>query len=102
MTQSHFHAAPAGRPGPAAELVRALQRENEQLREALSSRIVIEQAKGAMCARFGLAPDEAFAVLRGLARSQQRKLHEFAAEVVKNGGCLDGDVVDSRRSVAWS
>ena len=32
----------------ALELVRALRRENEQLREAPNTRIVIEQAKGAI------------------------------------------------------
>jgi AmiR/NasT family two-component response regulator len=78
---------------PMVELVRALQAENEQLRTALESGIVIEQAKGALSARFGLRPDEAFELLRGLARSQRRNLHDFAAEVLANGGRLHGDVV---------
>jgi AmiR/NasT family two-component response regulator len=78
---------------PARELVRALEQENEQLRNALESRVVIEQAKGALSARLGILPEEAFELLRGLARSQRRKLQEFAAEVVQNRGRLDGDVV---------
>jgi hypothetical protein len=71
------------------ELVRSLQEENAQLREALASRIVIEQAKGAVSARFGILPDEAFELIRGLSRSQRRPLQDFAAEVVRNGGTLD-------------
>jgi hypothetical protein len=60
--------------------------------EAFESRIVIEQAKGAMSARFGLTPHEAFHLLHGLAQSQRRELAEFAAEVLRNRGRLDGDI----------
>lgn len=73
---------------PADELAR-LQVENEQLREALASRVVIEQAKGAVSARFGILPQEAFELLRGLSRSQRRPLSEFAGQVVRNRGALD-------------
>jgi AmiR/NasT family two-component response regulator len=60
--------------------------------------VVIEQAKVAMSARLGVSPDEASCLLHGLARSQRRELHEFAAEVLRNGGRLDGDLVgDSGR-----
>ena len=77
---------------PMVELVRALQAENEQLRKALDSRIVIEQAKGAMSARLGVTPEEAFELLRGLSSSQRRNLRDFAAEVLANGGRLHGVV----------
>ena len=63
-----------------------LELENAQLRTALKSRIIVEQAKGAISVRFGIAPDEAFAMMRGLARSQRREIHEYAAEIVANGG----------------
>jgi hypothetical protein len=88
-----------GRAALADELVR-LQTENEQLREALGSRIVIEQAKGAVSARFGILPQEAFELLRGLSRSQRRRISDFAAEVVKNRGALDetADQLGSRGS----
>lgn len=77
-------------PGRAtAARLAALEKENAQLRQALKSRIVIEQAKGAISARLGTTPEVAFELLRGLARSQRRNLHEFAAEVVANGGLLD-------------
>ena len=68
--------------------VRALGLENAQLQVALTSRIVIEQAKGALSVTLGVSPDEAFDALRGHARSQSRDIHVVAAEVVRNGGRL--------------
>lgn len=56
-----------------------------QLEHALSSRIVVEQAKGMLAARRGLSLDEAFAALRGYARSHQRKLADVAREVTEGG-----------------
>lgn len=53
-----------------------------QLERALASRIVIEQAKGILSERLGLGVDDAFEVLRRAARSNQRKLHDLAREVV--------------------
>jgi AmiR/NasT family two-component response regulator len=76
------------RSGGADEL-EALRLENAQLRNALRSRIIIEQAKGAVSARLGTTPDVAFELMRGLARSQRRNLHEYAAGVVASGGLLD-------------
>lgn len=67
----------------------ALEAENEQLREALRSRITIEQAKGAVSARLGTTPEVAFELIRGLARSQRRNLQEYAAHLVAHGGRLD-------------
>ena len=66
----------------------ALELENEQLRTALASRIILEQAKGAISVRCGVTPDTAFEMMRGLARSQRREIHEYAAEIVANGGRL--------------
>ena len=59
----------------------ALQLESAQLRTALSSRIVIEQAKGILAERFGLEIVDAFTLLRRAARSSRRRIHELAAEV---------------------
>ena len=53
-----------------------------QLEQALTSRIVIEQAKGVLAERYGLPLDEAFERLRREARSSRRRIHELAAEVV--------------------
>jgi AmiR/NasT family two-component response regulator len=68
----------------------ALKIQNVHLQSALQSRIVIEQAKGAVSAHLGTTPEVAFEMLRGLAKSQGRKLTEYAAGVIENGGRLDG------------
>jgi AmiR/NasT family two-component response regulator len=53
-----------------------------QLQTALDSRVVIEQAKGIVAVRESISPDEAFQKIRRQARSERRKLHEVAAEIV--------------------
>lgn len=53
-----------------------------QLQHALSSRIVVEQAKGVIAHTGGLGMDDAFAILRGYARDHGRRLSEVAAMVV--------------------
>jgi hypothetical protein len=57
----------------------------EQLRHALTSRIVIEQAKGMIAAREGISIDQAFARLREQARRHNVLLHEVARAVVELG-----------------
>ncbi|MFE0021978.1 GAF and ANTAR domain-containing protein [Amycolatopsis sp. NPDC059021] len=54
----------------------------EQLQTALSSRVVIEQAKGFIAERLGLDMAGAFTVLRGYSRRNNRKLTEVATAVV--------------------
>jgi AmiR/NasT family two-component response regulator len=49
---------------------------------ALNSRIVIEQAKGAVARTFNVTVDEAFEMLRGHARTSRRRLTDLAHEVV--------------------
>jgi hypothetical protein len=62
--------------------VAALRLENSQLREALGSRAVIEQAKGALIWRFALSDEAAFAVLRRWSQSSNVKLHTLADTLV--------------------
>jgi len=58
----------------------------EQLQVALSSRIVIEQAKGVVAERYACDVDDAFELLRRSARDSRRPLHDVAAEVVASAG----------------
>jgi GAF domain-containing protein len=57
-----------------------------QLRAALESRQVIEQAKGVLVGRDGIPPREAYVRLRAQARNERRKLLTVCAEVVKDAG----------------
>lgn len=59
-----------------------------QLRRALESRIVVEQAKGVLAERQGQSVDAAFAGMRTFARNRNLRLHDVAAAVVSGG---DGD-----------
>jgi hypothetical protein len=54
-----------------------------QLRQALASRVWIEQAKGVLAATRGVSPDAAFQQLRKRARSSSRKVADLAQEVVQ-------------------
>ena len=54
----------------------------EQLQTALNSRVVIEQAKGVIAERRHLDMDASFTLLRGTARTSNRRLSELARAVV--------------------
>lgn len=56
----------------------------EQLQFALNSRIVIEQAKGAISRALGVSVDDAFNILRDHARRNQLRLTDLAHDVVTN------------------
>jgi GAF domain-containing protein len=71
------------------ELSRALTKA-EQLQRALDSRVVIEQAKGAVAARLDLTPSAAFELLRAHARRNNLKLVDVAAAAI--GGDLTADL----------
>jgi len=65
---------------------RALRRSTqaaEQLQHALDSRVLIEQAKGALAARLDITPEEAFGLLRGFARRNSRPLAEVARATIR-------------------
>jgi len=56
----------------------------EQLQGALNSRVVIEQAKGALARTHGVDVDVAFTLLRTYARSPNHKLVDLAHSVLTN------------------
>ncbi|MHA6624818.1 ANTAR domain-containing protein [Pseudonocardia sichuanensis] len=55
----------------------------EQLESALSSRVLIEQAKGMLAERLDLDTEAAFALLRRHARSRNRRLTDLAVDVIE-------------------
>jgi GAF domain-containing protein len=55
---------------------------SEQLQAALNSRIVIEQAKGAIAQTYQIDVDAAFALIRSYARRNSRRLSEVAFLIV--------------------
>lgn len=62
-----------------------------QLREALDSRVVIEQAKGMIAVQRGLPVDAAFEQLRGEARRRRTSIKLVASEVVRtHDGSVNG------------
>lgn len=66
-------------------LARSL-RTAQQLQQALDSRVIIEQAKGAVAAWLDITPGRAFELLRGYSRRSGRLLAEVARDVV--GGVI--------------
>lgn len=52
-----------------------------QLEHALQSRVAIEQAKGIVAERYGLALDEAFELIRRAARTHRLKLQELVRRI---------------------
>jgi AmiR/NasT family two-component response regulator len=63
-----------------------LEKEVRELRIALESRIVIEQAKGVLSAVLDMAPEDAFEILRCQARNTRRHIHDVAREVIDTRG----------------
>jgi GAF domain-containing protein len=55
---------------------------NDQLSQALNSRVLIEQAKGVLSERAGLNMEESFAVLRNYARNHNLRLVDVAQDVI--------------------
>jgi GAF domain-containing protein len=55
---------------------------NEQLQAALTSRVIIEQAKGVLATRLEIEMDQAFELMRKRSRDERRRLVEVSEEVV--------------------
>jgi GAF domain-containing protein len=66
-----------------AALYRGCLRLVANLRVALASRAVIEQAKGILVAEYGYSPDVAFNRLSALSQNTNRKVREIASDLVE-------------------
>ena len=64
-----------------AQLYDSAYRMTQQLQEALTSRAVIDQAKGILMVRHRVGPDEAFNMLRIASQRENRKLREIAQDL---------------------
>jgi GAF domain-containing protein len=58
---------------------------SDQLSRALSSRVVVEQAKGVLAEALGVGVDEAFQRIRSYSRNHNTPLHTVASMVVEEG-----------------
>jgi AmiR/NasT family two-component response regulator len=57
-----------------------------QLQMALDSRVILDRAKGILAERESLSTEDALGKVRRQARSERRKLHDVAAEIVSTLG----------------
>ncbi|OIK24715.1 ANTAR domain-containing response regulator [Streptomyces malaysiense] len=64
-----------------AEQLDLLRLEIAQLRQALDSRPVIDQARGVLMAAHGCTPEQAWEVLREASQNSNTKLHRIAAAI---------------------
>jgi GAF domain-containing protein len=60
----------------------------EQIDDAIQSRVLVEQAKGALAYRRGIQIDEAFQILRRAAHGAGRGMRAMAEDVVQHGADL--------------
>ena len=70
---------------------RSLQRSEllaTQLQQAMTSRAIIEQAKGVLAERWTVTADEAFALLRNHARNYNLRLSDLARDVTDRSGTV--------------
>ncbi|MET9778409.1 ANTAR domain-containing protein [Streptomyces sp. NPDC006367] len=98
-TTAPLHTAPpprAPRPAPSAvrsavaversERLHVLQEEVEQLRQAIASRPVIDQARGMLMALHSCTPDEAWHILRETSQLSNTKLRTVAEALTAGAG----------------
>ncbi|CAN5877771.1 hypothetical protein BH23ACT12_BH23ACT12_11790 [soil metagenome] len=74
---------------------------NDQLREALESRAVIDQAKGILVAREGVSPDEAFALLLKASQTGNVKVRDIVLAVSDACALLLRHSLDTSIVLGW-
>ncbi|HTJ67719.1 MAG TPA: GAF and ANTAR domain-containing protein [Actinospica sp.] len=68
-----------------------------QLQRGIASRVLIEQAKGMLAERYRCGLDEAFEMLRSVARGHGMRLHELARAVVQRDVALGLNLLPRER-----
>lgn len=76
-----------------AEELRELRRREAQLSNALQQTRAVSAATGVMMERSRLSREQAFERLRGLARSQRRRLSDVAEQFLTSVECLNGGII---------
>jgi GAF domain-containing protein len=71
---------------------------NEQLQNALNSRVIIEQAKGKLAERLGIDVDQAFTLLRDQARKRNQRLSDLARTFVDGTQDITGSASSAGRT----
>jgi len=77
------------------QTVRDIQDRVDHLEIALTSRVVIEQAKGILAERLDMSPDSAFQLLRSYARSRNLRLSDVADDLIRGRVPLAAFPLDS-------
>jgi len=83
---THREPVPAAVVMERAEQLDLLRTEVEQLRQAIVTRPVIDQARGVLMAAYSCSPDQAWDVLREASQVSNTKLREVAAMVTAEAG----------------
>jgi two-component system, response regulator PdtaR len=81
-----------------SEELRELRRREAQLSNALQQTRAVSAATGVMMERSRLSREQAFERLRGLARTQRRRLSDVAEQFLTSVECLNGGVSAMPRS----
>jgi AmiR/NasT family two-component response regulator len=81
-----------------SEELRELRRRETQLSDALQQTRAVSAATGVMMERSRLSREQAFERLRGLARTQRRRLSDVAEQFLTSVECLNGGVSAMPRS----
>lgn len=89
LTMGGRNADPGAAAAGGKSVLTQLVLENAQLREALASRAVIEQAKGILMGRHGCDPDQAFELLGAMSRRQRRKIRQIATWMIEQATTSD-------------
>lgn len=72
----------------------------EQLEEAMTSRVIIEQAKGILVATRRCGPEEAFEMLRAISQRSNRRLRDVALDLVNHAASPGATVTNGQPQAA--